>query len=91
MEAVAVAFAILFVLLFLELPIAFGMALVGTGGFAYIVGLEPALHMVGTLASASVLNYDLAVLPLFVLMGNFVAQSRISQDLYDASNSFVGH
>jgi C4-dicarboxylate transporter DctM subunit len=91
MEVVLVGFAVLFLLLFLEVPIAYGMMFVGFGGFAYIVGVEPALNLVGTIASDTVLNYNLSVLPLFILMGNFVAQSRISQELYDASNAFVGH
>jgi tripartite ATP-independent transporter DctM subunit len=31
------------------------------------------------------------VLPLFILMGNFVNHSGLSRQLYDASNAFVGH
>jgi len=84
-------FVLLFVLLFLEVPIAFGMALVGFLGFTYLVGLSPALRSVGQLASDTVFNYDFSVLPLFILMGNFIAYSRISQDLYDASNAWLGH
>ncbi|MFN0301716.1 MAG: TRAP transporter large permease [Burkholderiales bacterium] len=88
---VGVGFIALFVLLFLEVPIAFGMGFVGFAGFAYIVGLTPALRGVGQIASDTVFNYDFSVLPLFILMGNFVAYSRISQDLYDTSNAWLGH
>jgi tripartite ATP-independent transporter DctM subunit len=91
MVAVLVGFVVLFLLLFLEVPIAYGLILVGVGGFAFLVGLEPALNIAGTIAADTVLNYNLSVLPLFVLMGNLVAHSRISQELYDASNAFVGH
>ena len=86
-----IAFAVLFVLLFLEVPIAFGMAAVGFVGFAVVIGISPALNLVGQIASDTVMNYTLSVVPLFVLMGNFVTQSRISHDLYDASNTFLGH
>ena len=86
-----IAFAVLFVLLFLEVPIAFGMAAVGFVGFAVVIGVSPALNLVGQIASDTVMNYTLSVVPLFVLMGNFVTQSRISHDLYDASNTFLGH
>jgi tripartite ATP-independent transporter DctM subunit len=91
MTVVAVAFAALFALLLLEVPIAFGMAAVGLAGLMHFIGPNAAFSMLGTIASETVLNYDLAVLPLFVLMGNFVARSGISQNLYDASNAFVGH
>jgi len=91
MTIVLIGFAVLFVLLFLEVPIAFGMAFVGFLGFTYLVGLTPALRSIGQLASDTVFNYDFSVLPLFILMGNFIAYSRISQDLYDASNAWLGH
>jgi tripartite ATP-independent transporter DctM subunit len=91
MEMVALGFVALFVLLFLQIPISFGMAIVGTFGFAYFVGLAPALRSIGTTATDMVMLYDFSVLPLFVLIGNFVARSGISQDLYEASNRWLGH
>jgi tripartite ATP-independent transporter DctM subunit len=91
MEIVGLGFAVLFALLLLQVPIAFGMALVGTVGFAYYVGLAPALRSIGSTATDMVMVYDFSVLPLFVLMGNFVARSGISHDLYLASNAFLGH
>ncbi len=89
--AVLGGFALLFLLLFLEVPIAFGMAFVGFVGFSILVGVSPALRSIGQLASDTVFNYDFSVLPLFILMGNFIAYSKISQDLYDASNAWLGH
>jgi C4-dicarboxylate transporter DctM subunit len=91
MEAVAIAFAALFLLLFLQVPIAFGMAIVGTVGFGYYVGFEPALKSIGNTGVDTVMVYDFSVLPLFILMGNFVARSGISHDLYEASNAWLGH
>lgn len=91
MGMVLVGFVALFVLLFLQVPISFGMAIVGTFGFAYFVGLAPALSSIGTTATDMVMLYDFSVLPLFVLMGNFVARSGISHDLYEASNRWLGH
>ena len=91
MEAVAVAFAALFLLLFLQVPISLGMAIVGTIGFAYYIDIEPALRSIGNTAVDTVMVYDFSVLPLFILMGNFVARSGISHDLYEASNAWLGH
>ena len=91
MVIVSLGFVVLFVLLLLQIPIAFGMAIVGTFGFAYYVGMGPALSSIGNTATDMVMVYDFSVLPLFVLMGNFVARSGISYDLYEASNRWLGH
>ena len=86
-----IAFAVLFAIVFLGLPIALGMALVGAVGFAIVVNTNAALAMVGQIAFDTVVKYEFSVLPLFVLMGTFIARSRLSEDLYDACNAFVGH
>jgi tripartite ATP-independent transporter DctM subunit len=91
MTAALVGLAGLFVLLFAGVPIAWGMALVGTVGFASLAGWGPALSMVGQLSYETSLNYGLSVLPLFILMGNLITQSKLSDGLYSASNAFVGH
>ena len=86
-----IGFAVLLLLLFLGIPIALGMVLVGFVGFAIIVGFDPAMAMTGQIAYETSLSYDLSVLPLFILMGNLINQSRLSEELYDASNAFLGH
>ena len=35
--------------------------------------------------------YTLSVVPLFVLMGNFVTRAGMSRDLYKAAYAFIGH
>ena len=86
-----IGFAALFVLLFLGLPIGFGMMLVGVAGFAWIVGWAPAFAMFGQLAYETSLSYSLSVLPLFILMGNFITQSRLSEELYGLAYAYLGH
>jgi tripartite ATP-independent transporter DctM subunit len=86
-----IGFAALLLLLFLGVPIALGMILIGFVGFAYIVGIDPAMAMSGQIAYETSLSYDLSVLPLFILMGNLINQSKLSEELYDASNAFLGH
>lgn len=90
LEAV-LAFVLLFALLFLGVPIAFGLLLVGFGGFALIQGAPAALAMVGQVAFTTVLNEELSVIPLFILMGGFIAASRLSDDLFAAANALIGH
>lgn len=91
MESALIGFAILFFFLFLGLPIAFGMSIVGYVGFALIVGWSPSAASVGQITVDSLTNYGMSVLPLFLLMGNFVNQAKLSEELYEASNAFVGH
>jgi tripartite ATP-independent transporter DctM subunit len=91
MEALAAGFACLFLLILLRLPIAFAMALVGVVGVAWLVGWRPALAMVQQVTFDTGLAYELSVVPLFVLMGNFVTRAGLSDELYAASYAWLGH
>ncbi|MDH3232925.1 MAG: TRAP transporter large permease [Alphaproteobacteria bacterium] len=87
----AIAFAVVIALVFIRVPIAFAMAIVGTVGFALARGWGPALFIVGEKARRSAENYELSVVPLFILMGVFVGRAGLSEKLYAASNAFLGH
>jgi C4-dicarboxylate transporter DctM subunit len=87
----AIAFVIVIGLVFARVPIAFAMAAVGTLGFVAERGWEPAIAIVGEKARRAALNDDLAVVPLFILMGVFVGRAGLSEKLYAASNAFLGH
>jgi C4-dicarboxylate transporter DctM subunit len=84
-------FLLLAVLMFGGMPIGFAMLASGYVGFSLFVGWEPGLHMVGQTIQDSTVSYTLSVLPLFILMGNFVARSRLADDLFAAADAFVGH
>ena len=47
--------------------------------------------MAGQVAFETSQNYGLSVVPMFVLMGNFINHARLSNELYDAANAFLGH
>ena len=64
--------AVALVLMFLGLPVGYALALVGIGGFAAVVGVQPALSVFGQVTFDTVSNASLVVLPLFLLMGNLV-------------------
>ena len=91
MDTIIAGFAGLFLLILLRLPIAFAMALVGTVGVASVVGWGPALALVQQTTFDTGLSYELSVVPLFVLMGNLVARAGLSDELYAASNAWLGH
>ena len=91
MTEALIGMAVLLGLAFLRIPIAFCMIVVGFFGMAYVVSVPGALANVGQTAFDAAINYELSVVPLFVLMGNFVARARLSEELYVASNAFLGH
>jgi tripartite ATP-independent transporter DctM subunit len=93
MEISLIGFAAVLILAFLRIPIAFAMGLVGVVGFAALnnwnwkASLSPAAGTVlDTLQTES-----LSVIPLFVLMGMLVSRAGLANELYRASNAFLGH
>ena len=88
---VAIAFLILFALLLLRTPIAVATGMVGIGGLAVYQGIGPALSQVGIIATETVLTYEFAVIPLFILMGAIISRSGIAEELYRACHALIGH
>jgi C4-dicarboxylate transporter, DctM subunit len=86
-----IGIAILIFLLFSGFPIGAGMALVGFVGFAYLIDLEAAYGLLKTVPYATFANYDLSVIPLFILMGAFAFKAGLSNDIFDAIYKWVGH
>ncbi|MCX8998156.1 TRAP transporter large permease [Rhizobiaceae bacterium BDR2-2] len=78
-------------LMFAGMPIAFAMALVGVVGTMSIIGVAPALSLLGQTFFDNGREYSLSVLPLFLMMGNFVVQSGIAGDLYQAAHAWLRH
>ncbi len=91
MTAALVGFAIVLTLAFLGAPLCFAMLAVGTGLFATLRGLHPALMMAGQTISSLAMNDGLSVLPMFILMGALIYKSELADELYDAAYALVGH
>jgi tripartite ATP-independent transporter DctM subunit len=80
-------------LAFVRIPIAFAMAIVGVVGYAYMRdwNFTVAFAVVQTNVYETGRNYTLSVVPLFILMGTFVARAGIAQELFRAAYTFIGH
>src|ERR1700721_601997 len=89
--AAVLGFVALFGLILLRVPVGMAMGLVGVVGYAAIVGLAPALKMVGQTSMRTDTDYTFGVIPMFLLMGAFVSASGMSRELFRAANSFIGH
>jgi tripartite ATP-independent transporter DctM subunit len=79
------------VLLALRMPIGIAMLLVGIVGFGMLNGFQQALYALGSYPYGYAAVYELAVIPLFVLMGNAAAVSGMGRDLYTTAYAWVGH
>ena len=67
------------------------MGLVGFLGLWWMRGLGPSMASATTVVYESGFQYTLSVVPLFILMGNFVTRAGMSKELYRAAYAFVGH
>jgi C4-dicarboxylate transporter DctM subunit len=85
-----IALMALFMLLFLGMPVGFGMALIGFCGAFYVVGMSGALSILKTFPYQYSASYTMVVIPLFVLMGEVAFRARLSRDLYFGMNKILG-
>jgi C4-dicarboxylate transporter, DctM subunit len=76
-------FAIMLVLMALRTPIAISMFIAGCIGYAMQAGLGPLENFLNAQTFARFASYDLSVIPLFILMGNFATQGGISKALFE--------
>ncbi|MEM6906164.1 MAG: TRAP transporter large permease subunit, partial [Pseudomonadota bacterium] len=92
----ALGVGVLFLLLALRVPVGLAMVAVGIGGnFALSLAVpflrfEPYLKQFKTLFFGTVANYELSVVPLFILMGFLASHARLSADLFQGLNALVG-
>ena len=81
----------MFVLIALHVPIGAAIGIAGVVGFGLLAGWAPAFSLIGTEYVTVFTNAELAVIPLFLLMGSFAGVSGLSSDIYKLAYAFVGH
>ena len=102
MTTALIGFAVLLLLmLVLRVPIPFAMSLVGVLGLVFLSSPDwtdfeslkwaPYIKLAARRIITTAQNYELSVIPLFILMGNLVTKSGLSEDLYKASFRWIGH
>lgn len=84
-------FVAMFVLMALHVPIGIAMGVVGATGFAMLVGVKPALSLLASEPASVFTNLDLAVIPMFLLMGSLAAAAGLASDVYKLAYAFIGH
>ena len=93
MTEALVGLVAMLLLCLVRIPIALSMAIVGVVGYAYMRDWNwaPAFASLQTRLYETGRNYTLSVVPLFILMGNFVTRAGLSHELFRAAYAFIGH
>jgi len=91
MTEALLGFAAVFVLALVRVPLALAMGFVGFIGLGLMRGWPATAAGTAQVVYETGFAYTLSVVPLFILMGNFVARAGLAQELFRAAYSFVGH
>ena len=81
----------MFALMAVRVPIGIAMGIAGVGGFALLSGTTPALNLLANVPLSVLTDYNLIVIPMFILMGAFASHSGMSTELFKAGRAWLGH
>jgi C4-dicarboxylate transporter, DctM subunit len=86
-----IGIVVLVAMFFTRMPVAYVMTLVGFLGFSYLKGWQPGLKLLVRDMYQIFSSEGLAVIPMFVLMGQLAFNAGIGKKLYDCAYAFIGH
>ncbi|HLT28299.1 MAG TPA: TRAP transporter large permease [Zeimonas sp.] len=81
----------MFALMGLRVPIGIAMGIAGVAGFAALTSASTALNLLANVPLSVLTDYNLSVIPMFVLMGAFASHSGMSSELFVAGRAWLGH
>lgn len=84
-------FVVMFGLMAVRVPIGVAMGIAGVGGFYLLTSATPALNLLANVPLSVVTDYNLSVIPMFVLMGAFASHAGMSRELFQAGRAWLGH
>jgi tripartite ATP-independent transporter DctM subunit len=85
-----ICLGLVLLLAFMRVPLGIALLTVSVGGITFINNFEVAATLLPMTLSEAAFSYELAVVPLFILMGNVLSRTGISADLFRAANAFLG-
>ncbi len=88
--AVGIAFAVMWILMLAQVPLAALTGVMGVIGAALFIGFPPAFSTVAVESTSLLTNSQIATLPLFLMMGSFAAVSGMAEDLYLLAHLLLG-
>ena len=81
----------MFVLMALRVPIGIAMGIAGVCGFAALSGWKAGFNLLANVPLSVVTDYNLSVIPMFILMGAFASRGGMSTELFTAGRAWLGH
>jgi C4-dicarboxylate transporter DctM subunit len=81
----------MFALMALRVPIGIAMGVAGVCGFAALSGWKAGFNLLANVPLSVVTDYNLSVIPMFVLMGAFASRGGMSRELFAAGRAWLGH
>lgn len=79
--------AAVWLLLLAYVPLAVALGLLGVVCAALMIGIEPALSVLGNEAVQFLTNPQVAVVPMFLMMGSFAVVAGMAEDVYDLAHA----
>lgn len=80
-----------FVLMFLRVPIAISMVIPASIGIIYLKGWDTLLTAINSVVWSQSYHYTLSTIPLFVLMGQLLFFSGVTDDLFKTFKNWFGN
>ena len=91
MLEVAIVIGVTLLALLGGIPIAYCLGIGGAVGVSLTIGFQPVVAQIASTVFEAGFVYEFSVVPLFILMGNLIATGGVSDKLFDAARSFLGH
>jgi tripartite ATP-independent transporter DctM subunit len=82
---------LLLVLMLLRVSVGISLLLVGTCGYLSVTNMRVGMSQLGMSPFATASDYNLSVMPMFILMGMFLSYSGLGKELFKAVDTWVGH
>jgi tripartite ATP-independent transporter DctM subunit len=86
----AVIVMIMFCMIAIGMPVAFGLAVAGCMGLYWVGGMDALVGIVTTTPLSTASTYELIAVPMFILMAEFVILSGVADNLFKAASTWVG-
>jgi tripartite ATP-independent transporter DctM subunit len=87
---VIITFALLWVSVLCQIPLSAATALLGLAGTAIVLGMASTGRVFANDAMEFLTNWQVATLPMFLMMGSFAVAAGISDDIYRVANAVLG-
>lgn len=89
MEVIIPVLLLLF-LIFVGMPVGFAMGTSGLIGLMLVGGSSAVSSIMSTVPYRTVASFTLTTIPMFILMAEFISESRIVKELFDAAQKWLG-